>query len=104
MAISIETGHGIQKSTFVTKMPPASPNVLSNGFQCLQCFYIGQDDKMEHSVSILVDVLKAEDNTKGTKCPYVPNQRANPPNQDMLKVYETSSDTPGILTPFSLCK
>ena len=48
--------------------------------------------KWDFSVSILVKVPKAENNTKGTESPHVLNQRIGPLNQDLLKGCDTNLD------------
>lgn len=55
--------------------------------------------KWDFSVSILVKVPKAENNTKGTELPHVLNQRTGPLNQDLLKGCDTNLDNLSHLSP-----
>ena len=55
--------------------------------------------KWDFSVSILVKVPKAENDTKGTESPHILNQRTGPLNQDLLKGCDTNLDNLSHLSP-----
>lgn len=61
-------------------------------FSVYNAFISDKFVKWDFSVSILVKVPKAEDDTKGTESPHVLNQRIGPLNQDLLKGCDADLD------------